>query len=107
RTAPRPHAPRPDRADRIGEFWGYPESRLRRAPDRLRGRPDPSTVLVGMMRENFMGLLVGARGFEPLASSASRKRSTPELSARSPAWYRRAEAGPGIGPVYRVLQTLA
>src|SRR4249920_2974470 len=40
--------------------------------------------------------LVGARGFEPLASSASRKRSTPELSARSPAWYRRAEAGTGI-----------
>jgi hypothetical protein len=29
-------------------------------------------VLVGMMREKFIGLLVGARGFEPLASSASR-----------------------------------
>ncbi len=42
---------------------------------------------------------VGARGFEPLTSSASRKRSTPELSARSPAWYRRAEAGTGIEPV--------
>jgi hypothetical protein len=42
---------------------------------------------------------VGARGFEPLASSASRKRSTPELSARSPAWYSRAEAGTGIEPV--------
>jgi hypothetical protein len=34
-----------ERADRIGEFWGYPQSRLgepqdprlRRAPDRLRG----------------------------------------------------------------------
>jgi hypothetical protein len=45
------------------------------------------------------GFLVGARGFEPLTSSASRKRSTPELSARSPAWYRRAEAGTGIEPV--------
>ena len=49
--------------------------------------------------EEIMGLLVGARGFEPLASSASRKRSTPELSARSSAWYRRAEAGTGIEPV--------
>ena len=30
------------------------------------------------------GLFVGARGFEPLTSSASRKRSPPELSARVP-----------------------
>ena len=29
-----------ERADRIGEFWGYPEPRLRRAADRLRGGPD-------------------------------------------------------------------
>jgi hypothetical protein len=30
-----------DRADPIGEFWGYPrEPHLRRAPDRLRGGPD-------------------------------------------------------------------
>src|SRR5438477_6285841 len=29
----------------------------------------------------WSSLLVGARGFEPLTSSASRKRSTPELSA--------------------------
>ena len=43
--------------------------------------------------------IVGARGFEPLTSSVSRKRSTPELSARSSAWYRRAEAGTGIEPV--------
>jgi hypothetical protein len=28
-------------------------------------------------------LVVGARGFEPLTSSASRKRSPPELSARA------------------------
>jgi hypothetical protein len=28
-----------ERADRIGEFWGYPES-LRRVADRLRGGPD-------------------------------------------------------------------
>jgi hypothetical protein len=30
-----------ERADRIGEFWGYPESRaFRRTSDRLRGGPD-------------------------------------------------------------------
>jgi hypothetical protein len=27
RAAPRPHAPDFDRADRIGEFWGHPETR--------------------------------------------------------------------------------
>jgi hypothetical protein len=33
-----------ERADRIGEFWSYPESRtLRRAADRLRGGSDPSS----------------------------------------------------------------
>jgi hypothetical protein len=31
-----------ERADGIGEFWGYPDSRTyRRVPDRLRGGPDP------------------------------------------------------------------
>ena len=45
--------------------------------------------------------LVGARGFEPLASSASRKRSTPELSAREPGMVPEGlfEAGTGIEPV--------
>jgi hypothetical protein len=31
-----------DGADRIGEFYGYPETRLRRTADRLRGRPGRS-----------------------------------------------------------------
>jgi hypothetical protein len=40
-----------ERADRIGEFWGYPESRLRRVADRLRGGSSLRAVLVGMLRE--------------------------------------------------------
>jgi hypothetical protein len=40
-----------DRADRIGEFWSYPEPQLRRAPDQLRGGSDLGAVLVGMLRE--------------------------------------------------------
>ena len=41
-----------ERADRIGEFLGQPgESRLRRAPDRLRGGPDAPGGAVGMLRE--------------------------------------------------------
>ena len=43
RSAPLPELlhvlmlPHLERADRIGEFWGYPESRIRRTLDRLRG----------------------------------------------------------------------
>ena len=41
-----------ERADRIGEFWGYPgELCIRRAPDRLRGGRTLRAVLVGMLRE--------------------------------------------------------
>jgi hypothetical protein len=36
---------------------------------------------------------VGARGFEPLTSSASRKRSPPELSARTSGCYRSCRGG--------------
>jgi hypothetical protein len=39
--------------------------------------------VVPQPRHRSEGRLVGARGFEPLTSSASRKRSPPELSARS------------------------
>jgi hypothetical protein len=49
---------------------------------------------------------VGDSGFEPLTSSASRKRSPPELIAHITLWTAR-EAAPGIEPGYRVLQTLA
>lgn len=45
---------------------------------------------------------VGARGFEPLAPSASRKCSPPELSALAC-----LEATTGVEPVYMVLQTIA
>jgi hypothetical protein len=52
---------------------------------------------------------VGARGFEPLTSSASRKRSPPELSARvpPPMLHGSVEAGTGIEPVYEALQASA
>jgi hypothetical protein len=51
RAAPRPDVPDFDRADRIGEFWGYPQSRafaellIDCEEDRTRA------VLVGMLRE--------------------------------------------------------
>ena len=56
--------------------------------------------------------VVGARGFEPLTSSVSRKRSPPELSARAGSWIvrpegRSFEAGTGIEPVYEALQASA
>ena len=53
RAAPRPHAPDFERADRIGEFWGYPESRafaellIDCEEDRVL-----RAVLVGMLRES-------------------------------------------------------
>jgi len=40
-----------ERANRIGEFWSYPEPHLRRTSDRLRGGPDAPGGLVGMLRE--------------------------------------------------------
>ena len=49
---------------------------------------------------------VGARGFEPLTSSASRKRSPPELSARVDI-VSGLEAGTGIEPVCEALQASA
>jgi hypothetical protein len=49
---------------------------------------------------------VGARGFEPLTSSASRKRSPPELSARGDI-VSGLEAGTGIEPVCEALQASA
>ncbi len=51
-------------------------------------------------------LLVGGRGFEPLTSSVSRKRSPPELTARE-AQSRAEEAGSGIEPLYGALQAPA
>ena len=50
--------------------WSVLPGDRHESPDQRSGPPD---VLV---------YTVGARGFEPLTSSASRKRSPPELSAR-------------------------
>ena len=53
RATPRPHAPDFERADRIGEFWRYPESRafaellIDCEEDRV-----VRVVLVGMLRED-------------------------------------------------------
>jgi hypothetical protein len=52
RVAPRPHAPDFDRADRIGEFWSYPQSRA--FAELLISCEEDRTlraVLVGMLRE--------------------------------------------------------
>ena len=41
-----------ERADRIGEFWSYPESRdVRRVADRLRGGPDTPGGVGRMLQE--------------------------------------------------------
>jgi hypothetical protein len=44
-----------ERADRIGEFWGYPESRAFATADRLRGGPGPSS---GARRDAAGGRLI-------------------------------------------------
>jgi len=83
RTPPRPHAPRLERADRIGEFWAPAEPRLRRALDRLRGGPDAPSVLVGMLRDvdrQAETLVPQASAF---ASSSSSARSSANPSARA------------------------
>jgi hypothetical protein len=65
-------------------------------PDKLGQRRAGGDEAVGRIRASTCVFLVGARGFEPLASSASRKRSTPELSAREPACYRVSRRGPEL-----------
>jgi hypothetical protein len=77
-------------------------------------RPSPPFWLVCGLRASDVSvigllagtLLVGARGFEPLTSSASRKRSPPELSARADI-VSGLEAGTGIEPVCEALQASA
>ena len=76
-----------------------------KAPERIRGH---SLRSLFYLQSNGI-FTVGDSGFEPLTSSASRKRSPPELialSLQNPCVPRR-EAAPGIEPGYRVLQTLA
>src|SRR5205809_6434661 len=72
------------------------------------GRHDPGPAPEKKEGPVTRAFVVGARGIEPLTSSASRKRSTPELSARAPdPTARDLEARPGIEPVYRVVKPLA
>ena len=52
RTDPRPHAPDLERAERIGEFWSYPQSRT--FAEQLIDCEEDRTlwaVLVGMLRD--------------------------------------------------------
>jgi hypothetical protein len=59
-----------ERAERIGEFWSYPqEPRLRRASDRLRGGPDVRAVLVPDAAGGGAGTAGGSRlPIRPVAS---------------------------------------
>ena len=62
-----------ERADRIGEFWSYPESRdLRRAPDRLRGGPDAP----GGARRDVAGGLPERLGHHVVAFASWRSPSS-------------------------------
>ena len=57
RTAPRPQAPDLERAERIGEFWSYPQSRTF-AELLIDCEEDRAlrAVLVGMLRESDRGV---------------------------------------------------
>ncbi|HKN46165.1 MAG TPA: hypothetical protein VJW23_19815, partial [Propionibacteriaceae bacterium] len=52
RVAPRPYAPDFERADRIGEFWGYPETRtFGELLIDLEEEPAAKAVVWGLLRE--------------------------------------------------------
>jgi hypothetical protein len=69
RVAPRPHAPDFDRADRIGEFWGYPESTF---------ADQQSGTVVGGVGLAQMALLVNGASSQTVWIGSRSRRSRPE-----------------------------
>jgi hypothetical protein len=72
-----------ERADRIGEFWGCPQSReFAETPDRLRGGSSLRAVLVGILRETETGRLL-REGYHRIGSLTNRVKRAGESRSAS------------------------